>query len=263
MANDAVNFLPLEAVKREGWYVIRTPPGCTQSESTEREEKTESSRPPPVPFIVPTNPPAPLLRHPMVRAARISVRKPIKAWLSYYTASSGAVNTAFNHGAVVQPNQDSSWASWQQTFDEFRVLEAEAIWNTYYTVDPTALPANSANTIVVYDPSNNTALTSVNAGLQFERYSMLRCMIPTAAGPKVSPMVTTPDGFAHFRVKIPRGTVNSTVDTLNSNGQWRPTQDAANYNYGSFIGYTSVGGATSVLRVEYFVRMLVEFRIRQ
>ncbi len=189
--------------------------------------------------------------------------KPVRAWLSYYAATSGAVNTAFATDLLVGPNNDSSWASWQGVFDEFRCIEAEAIWNTYYTVDPTAVPANSANSIMVYDPSNSMALGSVNAGLQFDQYSLMRCMIPAAAGPKVSPMVVTKDGFAHFKVKIPKGVVNSTVDTLNSGAQWRPTNDAANYNFGKFTTYTSVGGATSVLRVEAFVRMLVEFRVRR
>jgi len=191
--------------------------------------------------------------------------KPIKAWLSYYAGSSGAANTAFAASFNLTPEQDSSFASWQATFDEFRVVEAEAIWNTFYTVDPSALPANSSNSILVYDPTASVTLTSVNAGLQFEKYSLCRNMVPTATGPKVSPMVQTKDGFAHHKVKVPPGVVNSTVTTANTNGsQWRPTGDTgAQYNWGTFATYTSVGGTSAVLRVECFVRMLVEFRIRR
>jgi hypothetical protein len=224
---------------------------------SEGEPAGETKGPVPKPLI-------PSLRaHPAMSRAR-GGGKPVRAFLSYYTAGSGAANTAYNSGAVIQPNQDSSWASWQAVFDEFRVVQAEAIWNVYYTTDPTVVPANSANSIVVYDPTNSVALASVNAGLQFEHYSLLRCMIPTATGPKVSPMVVTRDGFAHLKITPPSGVINSAVDTTNSgSNNWRPTADAVNYNWGSFIGYTSVGGVSAVLRNEYFVRMLVEFRVRR
>jgi len=190
--------------------------------------------------------------------------KPVKAWFSYYAGSSGAANTAFASGFQLTPNQDSSWSSWQAVFDEFRVIEAELIWNTYYTVDPTALPTNSSNSIAVYDPTNTVTLTSVNAGFQFEHYTLCRNMIPTSSGPKVSPMVQTKDGFNHFRVKIPSGVINSNIDVANTgSNQWRPTADATTYNWGAFTCYTSQGGSTSVLRLEGFVRMLVELRVRR
>jgi hypothetical protein len=193
----------------------------------------------------------------------IRANRPIRAWLAYYSATSGGANTAFASGYGITPNSDSSWASWQATFDEFRVVEAEAIWNTFYTVDPTAMPANSSNTIIVYDPTASVTLASVNAGLQFEHYALSRNQIPTTSGPKVSPQCFTKDGFHHFKVKIPQGTQLSTAQTGNSTGIWRPTGDAATYDWGNFALYTSVGGTTSVLRTEVFVRMLVEFRVRR
>lgn len=215
-----------------------------------------------VPVSVPLRVPRGLGSHPaMGRGLRSN--KPIKAWLAWYTAGTGAVNTAFAANFAIQPNQDSSWASWQATFDEVKVLEAEAHWNVFYVADPTAMPANSSNTILVYDPTSTVTLTSVNAGLQFERFGLCRNMIPTASGPKVSPMVTTKDGFNKFRAKIPAGPQLSAVNTANSPGLWRPTGDATNYDWGTFATYTSVGGATSQLRVEIFVRMLCEFRVRR
>lgn len=206
--------------------------------------------------------PKALRAHPsMARGVRAT--KPVRAYLSYYAATSGAVNTAFGGGVGIIPNQDSSWASWQAVFDEFKVISAEAIFNAFYTIDPTANPTNSANMIVVYDPTTTVALASVNAGLQFEKYRLQRIMIPNASGPKVSPMVVTQDGFSHFSVKIPTGSQISNVTTTNSPGLWRPTGDATNYDWGNFTYYVSQGGATSQLRVEFFVRMLVEFRVRR
>lgn len=193
----------------------------------------------------------------------IKASKPIKAWLSWYSAGSGPANTAFAANFLVQPSQDSSFASWQAVFDEMKVLEAEAIFNTYYTTDPTVLPANSSNTIVVYDPTSSVTLASVNAGLQFERYHLMRNMIPTATGPKVSPMAVTKDGFGHLRVKLPKGAMESQVQANNSTGLWRPTADASGYDWGHFCFYTSQGGTSAVLRNECFVRMLVEFRVRR
>jgi hypothetical protein len=189
--------------------------------------------------------------------------KPTRAYLSYYSGISGAANTAFAARFGLTPNQDTSWASWADVFDEVRVVSAEAIFNTYYTTDPSAVPANSSNTIVVYDPTNTITLASVNAGLQFERYALMRNMIPATSGPKVSPMSHTSDGFGHFRVVIPKETQLSNVGTANSSGVWRPTADASTYDWGQFTCYTSVGGTSAVLRVEMFVRMLCEFRVRR
>lgn len=232
-----------------GW--IRLPSNASvTADLADQESKEEAPRP------------VSLRAHPSL-ARGIRANKPVKAWLSVYSGVSGAANTAFASQFVIQPNQDSSWTSWQATFDEFKVVGAEAIWNTYYSTDPTVNPTNSANTIMVYDPTTSVILASVNAGLQFESYSLLRCMIPNAAGPKVSPMVATKDGFHHFRAKIPKGPSVSLVETGNSIGMWRPTADASNYDWGWFTCYTSVGGTTSVLRVECFIRMLVEFRVRR
>jgi hypothetical protein len=209
-----------------------------------------------------TNPFQPRLRaHPSL--SRISGKKPVKAWLAYYSGVSGAANTAFAARFGLTPNQDTSWASWADVFDEVRVVGAEAIFNTFYTVDPSAMPTNSSNTIVAYDPTNTITLVSVNAGLQFDKYMLQRNMIPAASGPKVSPMAVTRDGFAHFKVRVPQGPQLSNVSTVNSAGMWRPTADASTYDWGQFTCYTSVGGTASVLRVEMFVRMEVEFRVRR
>jgi hypothetical protein len=209
-----------------------------------------------------TNPRQLLRAHPAL-ARGIKANQPIKAYLSYYFGTSGAANTAFAAAFSVLPSQDSSWTSWQATFDEVKVVGAEAIWNTFHTVDPSGLPANSSNTIMVYDPTSSVTLASVNAGLQFEHYQLCRNMVPTSSGPKVSPAVYTKDGFNHFRAKIPKAISLSTTQTLNSTGMWRPTADASSYDWGQFLTYTSVGGTSAVLRVEVFVRMLCEFRVRR
>ncbi len=251
----------LSALVPKGYILV------AQSEDDEVEQKScTDGRTPPTPSEAASStqvvPLRPLRSHPAFSRG-LKANKPMKAWLSYYQGQSAAANTATAFGFVIQPNLDSSWASWQGVFDEFKVLQAELMFNAFYTVDPTAMPANSANAIVAYDPTNSIALSSVNAGLQFERWVLQRIMIPAASGPKVSPMVTTKDGFTHLKVKPPPGQVNSTVDTLNSGGsQWRPTSNAVNYNWGAFIGYQSQGGTTSVIRTEGFVRMLVEFRVR-
>ncbi len=208
------------------------------------------------------NPRVRLLAHPAM-AKGLKANKPVMAYLSYYSGVSGAANTAFAANFFLQPNQDTSWASWQAVFDEVKVVEAEAIWNTYYTTDPSSLPANSSNSILVYEPTGTINLASVNAGLQFERYSLCRNMIPSNVGAKVSPVAYTKDGFLHFKVKLPKGTTISSVAPENSTGNWRPTDDVTNYNWGKFITYTSVGGTSAVLRVEVFVRMLCEFRVRR
>jgi len=208
----------------------------------------------------------PLLRAPHPAARGVRANKPIKAFLSYYQGTSGAANTAFATSFLVQPNLDSSWASWQATFDEVKVLSAEIHWNVYNTVVPTVIPANSPNAIVVYEPGTPFSLASVNAGMQYERFSLLRVSIPfgiTSTAPLVAPISVNKAGYLSFKAKIPNGPMVSTFDTTASAGMWRPTADGTNYHWGSFQGYVSQGGTSAVLRQEGFVRMEVEFRCRR
>jgi hypothetical protein len=189
--------------------------------------------------------------------------KPVKAWLSYYQGTSGAANTAFAFGFTLAPSMDTSWTSWQATFDEVRVVHAELMWNIYFTTVPSAVPANAPNAVVVYDPTTTVSLASVNAGLQFERFDLMRIQLPSATPFLVSPQNTSKGGYQRFTAKVPTGTTLSTTVTTNSTGVWRNTSDATVYEWGNFAGYASVGGTSSVLRAEGFVRMLCEFRVRR
>jgi hypothetical protein len=185
------------------------------------------------------------------------------AWLSYYQGTSLPVNTAAAFGFGIQPNLDSSWASWQATFDEFKVHGFELYWNVYYVANPTAIPANAPNAIVVYDPTTTVVLASVNAGMQFEHFNLMRIQLPSATPFLVSPQNVMPGGYQVFKAKMPKGAGFSNTQTTNSTGLWRPTSDAVNYDWGAVAGYASVAGTTSQLRIEGFVRMLVEFRVRR
>lgn len=219
------------------------------------------------PVVVNDSEPPPLrvaLRAHPALGRGIRANKPIKAWLCWYAGNSGGADTAFSGTFGVIPNQDSSWASWQATFDEFKVVGAEFYFNVFHTTNQTVLPANSPNAIVVYDPTGSAALASVNAGMQWEDFSLLRVTMPTATTPLTSPMPVTKAGFCKFRAKIPQtGSILSNSAVTNSTGMWRPTQDATNYDWGAFQTYVSRGGTSAVIRIEGFVRMLVEFRVRR
>ncbi len=190
-------------------------------------------------------------------------KKPILAYLSYYAKTTGAANTAFASAYALQPNLDSSFASWQNTFDEMRVVGAECHWKVYVLTNASANPAQSPATVCVYDPTNLTNLASVNAGLQYEKFQLLSCPINTSAPSASAPQPTTKTGLMVLKVKVPGGVQSSAASTLLSTGQWRPTDDASNYYWGNYQMYTSVGGTSCVLQTEAFIRMAVEFRVRR
>jgi hypothetical protein len=229
------------------------------------EEKVEGQAQPdtPQPVSVLSMPRNPILRAHPALGRGVRGTKPVKAWLSYYQGTSGAANTAFAFGWTLAPSLDSSWASWQSVFDEVRVLSAELMWNVYFTTIQSASPANAPNAIVVYDPTTTVSLASVNAGLQFDRFDLMRIQLPSATPFLVSPQNVTKGGYQKFHAKVPSGPTLSSSVTTNSTGVWRNTSDAAQYEWGNFAGYASVGGTSSVLRAEGFVRMLCEFRVRR
>lgn len=217
-------------------------------------------------------PPSPLLDAPLVRRGPGKVgrsEKSVKTWLSYYGKSNGAANTAFAFNFDVQPNKDSDFASYQALFDEMRVLTAEIIWNVNFTTPPTALANQTPNVALAYEPAwdGTFPFTAVNQVLHFQKFSLLNAANVVGTGGTsaylANPQAISPGGALRFSARMPNTpTQSNTVITL-STGMWRPTLDGANYYWGSFIGYAAQGGATSVLQVEAFVRMRVEFRCRR
>lgn len=202
------------------------------------------------------------------RTGKLGASKPIKAWLTYYAKPAGAANTAFAFQFALQPNLDASFASWQQVFDEMKVLAAEIKWNANYTTIPTAFPAQSPNAAVAYDPEYTGVIfpTAVNSVLEYESYQLLNVSSINngAFSQSVNPQALSQGGHLTFKCRVPQsGGSQSTSATTLSTGMWRPTMDAANYYWGSIIGYCAQGGTSSVIQIEGFVRMLVEFRTRR
>ncbi len=205
---------------------------------------------------------APLSMH-RALAGMGKARKPIQAWLSYYDRQAGAANTNFASTFYVRPNLDTSWASWQSVFDEVKVLSAEVLWCCWFQTLPTAFPTQTPNAILVYEPGLSVPLASVNAGLQYEHFSLLNVGATASGTFATTPQSTAKGGHLSFKAKMPGGAQQSNVDSNLSTGMWRPTTDASNYYWGCFQGYTAQGGATSVLQMECFVRMRCEFRCRR
>lgn len=210
--------------------------------------------------VIPT--PGTLAVHRALHGIR-KASKPIEAWVSYFGKSSGAANTDFAWSAPLQPNLDTSWASWQSTFDEVKVLSAEIHWNVLFTTAPTVQAAQTPNAIVTYEPSEGANLASVNAGMQYEHFQLMNLGGNASGTYPVVPQNTAKGGHLVFRAKMPSGPSLSIVDTLLSTGMWRPTADASNYYWGLFNGYCAQGGTTSVIQVERFVRMRCVFRCRR
>lgn len=223
-----------------------------EDEDKESEESVQTPKNPPQPLSMP--------RH---LRMKLKGNKPILAYLSYYTRTLGGANTAFSSSYAVQPNLDSSFASWAATFDEMKVLQAEVHWKVNVVAAATVAPTQSPATIMVYDPTNQTPLASVNAGMQYEKFQLCSNAFVPATANQVWPLPFTKTGFWLFKAKMPSGTQSSAATSTLSTGQWRPTDDANNYVWGTFQSYTSQGGTTCQLQTEAFVRMVVEFRVRR
>lgn len=189
--------------------------------------------------------------------------KPIQAWLSYYNRVNAAANTAYAFAYPIQPNLDVSFASWQNVFDEMKVLSAELHWNIWWSVLPTGFATQSPNAIVVYEPGVQTPLGSVNEGMQYEHFQLLDFGGTAAGTYATAPQTVSKTGHLVFKSKMPHGVQLSVTSTTLSTGEWRPTIDAQNYYWGVFHGYVAQGGATSVPQIQAFVRMRVEFRTRR
>ncbi len=262
--------LPVQSEKLGKWVFVSAEPGVVsdaedgrveerdrisrrRGDITDDEKRSSVEQAPEQPRLV------------MHRALRGVGRatKPIQAWLSYYQNTAGAANTAFAWSCQLQPNLDSSFASWQSVFDEMKVLSADIHWNVWFNTLPSAFAAQAPNAIVVYEPSDSVNLTSINQGMEYEHFQLLAVGANSNGTYAVSPQSTSKGGYLVFKAKVPRAVSLSNVTTVLSAGLWRPTIDAQNYTWGAFSGYVSVGGTTSVLQVQAFVRMRVEFRVRR
>jgi hypothetical protein len=232
------------------------------SEDDEKREDSGGKTPCLSPFVQPQISRA----HAAMRG--ISGKRPIKAFLTYYKKNLGGAATAFATTFPLQPNLDSSWSSWQAVFDECKVLSAVIHWKVSYAAAGVAAPAQTPNAVMVYDPTDASAFTSLNQALEYEDYQLcslgntpLTVAIPSVFIQAVSSGKAP--GFATFHSVCPKGTQFSNADTSLSTGIWRPTQDAGNYYWGNFQSYCSAGGTTSQFQVEAFVRLVVEFRTRR
>jgi len=206
----------------------------------------------------------PILRMPRLVRSAIKGSKPIVAFFSYTSRVPAAANTDIVARFPLQPNLDGSWVSWQFTFDEIKVLSAEIFWQIERTAAPTVDPVQSPTGVMVYDPTD-ASLASVQAGLQYEHFQLVLSTSSTATFSPGATAMTNPQwsGFYHFAAKVPQGEVLSNVSTITATGGWRPTQDASNYDWGSFNSYVTKAGTTSVIQILAYVRLKCLLRTRR
>jgi len=183
--------------------------------------------------------------------------------LTYYQKNQGAANTAFSFFFPLQPNLDSNWADYQPLFEAVRVVGATLHWNVAYYNVPTVVPGQTPNAAVAFEPEEGYLPASVNQVLEFPKAQLLNINLPGAFTLESSPITASKGGHMVFSALTPTEIPSqSEVTPLVSTGMWRPTVDASNYFWGGFTGYCAQGGTSSVLAVEGFVVMDVEFRYR-
>lgn len=185
--------------------------------------------------------------------------RPVRAYLSYQSTTTQTADTFLTFSRYVQPNLDSSFASWQNVFDEMKVISTEVFWLVERYAAATVAPSVWPLGVMVYEPTDFTPLASVTAALQYENFQLVSLNNSYVH----TPLPHTRTGLNHYKTKIPSGTSLSNVDTTLSSGMWRPTVDASNYYWGLFHGALDRGGTSCVFRIHTTVRMLVDFRVRK
>ncbi len=193
----------------------------------------------------------------LLRDVAPNLRVPQTAlWLTTtFTNTSAAATAQFPVFGVI-PGSSAEFASLAALYSEYRVTKVEIIYHTHAS---DTSQTNTCQTVMTYDPTRNTALASIVAGVS-STYHKLTVMTPTAA--HVSPKCVNSTGFFKLTAQVPLAPVNSVNEGTDlATGKWSDTLDTSVF-YG-FIraGVTSASAGTTT--IDGFLRMHTQFRSRQ
>ncbi len=195
---------------------------------------------------------APLLREvaPKFRVPEIGV------WLTTTFTNTSAAATPQFPVFGIQPGQAAEFSSLAALYSEYKCTKVQILYHTH-CADTTQ--TNTVQSIMTYDPTRNTALASIVAGLS-ATYHKLGVLTPTAA--HVAPRAVNSSGFWKLSAQVPQSSINSVNEgTDMATGKWSDCLDTSVF-YGFLrAGLSSASAGTTT--IDGFARMYVLFRSRQ
>jgi hypothetical protein len=173
------------------------------------------------------------------KAGHSRLKKPVKVQTSEKFVLTGSSNTLYNTVQALTAASGADASALSALFDQMKV-ESVDIW---VRVEWSNAPVAGTAWCLGFSPSTNTALTAVRHSLLMSESSG-----PVGAGLTLNPSPTgqgTPNGFLHFRAKVPGGTaLNPSVSSELVGGSWFATTDAS-----AICGYLTpvieAGGSTT------------------
>jgi len=189
----------------------------------------------------------------------------LRASFSGHSLTIGSIGTAYGTVLTLTPGTAVEFSSLAALFDDWRTTHIDVCCKVMPTTTNstsgslTGTGVAPGNAILVYDPVDNTSISSAQMGLNYQQSTGVWSVIAPGNG---YPAAYTRNGFQEFHVKIPAPVVDPGIlsDLLDSN--WVSTKDT-----GVIVGYlkpyVDVMGAATYCVFEVFLRYHCEFRSRQ
>lgn len=183
-----------------------------------------------------------------------------KVIIPYSNAS--AANTALATVTSLTLGSSAEYSSFAALFEEYYVHGGVVHWRATTNAATVAAPVTG---VLVYDPEDTSALTSVFDGLSYQQVDGPKSL-PGGASGLTTPASETASGFWKFPFRCPAGAQvnkNSGADAPNiATGLWCSTTDTGNAICGCFKPYFQAGGTSIVLTLTVYVVVDVSFRSR-
>jgi len=183
----------------------------------------------------------------------VSKSYPVRLFINGSTTSAANTNNVFS--IAVAPGTSSEFSSLAALFNEVRIVGAKLSFFTSVTIGSSATPTFA---VVCHDPNNSSALTSVQAGLEFSSNKLY------ALGTSSFPAAENANGLYVYTPKMPKGVLSSNLSStaVVSRDQWTPTSSS-----GTTCGYIKVYvpavGAAVASTFAWYMAIDCEFRVRQ
>jgi len=199
----------------------------------------------------------------VARAAIGSTGLRTKIYVKVSSSAAAGAALALTQGII--PSASAEWASFQQLFDDYKVMAA----SVYYSFISSLAPGSTTvpSYCVAYDSTYASAPTSVISLMESDRHAIGQ-IDTTGFYLTTSHPSGGQNGFRHFHVKEPHSAIISPTSVTggtgivtNLPGSWIDMGDTQSTSSGYFKFYCE-GSSTSVLTLYQFLEYDVMFRQR-
>jgi len=178
-----------------------------------------------------------------------------------FNVITSSANTALTAQVAVQPDALQDFATFGAIYDECRVESIHMKWRCETAGATPGFQAQVA--ALVFDPVSSVALTGIQQAGTYSQNSMLCFDVgATSVGAFACPRPVSKDGFHHFNVRVPRGTIKDNTLPQLIGHEWFDTVSATSMHVGWFKSYIPALGGTVASAIRYVLTLRVTFRSR-